>query len=244
MKICNTVSFLVEKIRKYFQRHSVNYYERFVQLINSYCASVGYSIQIESTLQESSYDDSDKKIPPRFFTSKFQNLRVVSMDEIAHNVIRRVFFPNSKTEKDSPASVDSFLIDSNGFWYFIEFKNQKIKNTKEKCIEKSYANVYWLLIIFRELEKQGKFSFKQFNPKLENINPLDFIKNYCKFILVIGDGCDDLQINKFREAKKANLSLPDDFRFLIKLESYIFKSAIVYNEEQFDREFVKKFKYS
>ncbi|MBO7145306.1 MAG: hypothetical protein J6W13_10830, partial [Salinivirgaceae bacterium] len=66
------------------------------------------------------------------------------------------------------------------------------------------------------------------------------------FILVIADGKDDLEIYKIREARKAKKRWPDSdwAKYMKKLESYIYKSAEVYNVKQFDREFVKNFRYS
>ena len=159
------------------------------------------------------------------------------MDDIARDAVRKLKFPGSKWYKDSPASVDAFLIDENNKWYFIEFKNQKISNAKIKCVEKSYANIYWLFDIFYEMHNNG------FDINFNYGAPNDFIKNNCEFILVIYNDSDPLQINKIREAKKANLPMPEGTDFLLKLENYVFNKASVMDEEQFDRDFVRRFKY-
>lgn len=218
-------------------------YESLVNLLTNYCRQVGYPIQIEKSLQDSSEDDSNAV---KIFVSKYKDLNSISMDSIAHDVVRKIHFAGTTKEDESPASVDSFLIDSNGFWYFIEFKNQKIGASKEKCIEKSYANVYWLLKILEELKNNDSFSFESFSSCPSGISPLNFVKEYCKFILVIADGKDDFEIYKIREARKAKKRWPDSdwAKYMKKLESYIYKSAEVYNVKQFDREFVKNFRYS
>lgn len=218
-------------------------YEKFVELLTSYCRRKGFPIQIEKSLQDSS-EDVEHSV--RFFSSKYHDLNSISMDEIAHNVVRKIHFADTTKEDESPASVDSFLIDSNGVWYFIEFKNQEIKKTKDDCVKKSYANVYWLLGILEELKKDGEFSFDAFSSCSAEIPPFEFVKKNCRFILVVPDGENDLELNKIRDARKAKMRWPDSdwAKYMKKLESYIYKSAEVYNVKQFDREFVKNFRYS
>lgn len=216
-------------------------YEQFVELLTSYCRQKGFPIQIEKSLQDSSTDDANAV---KIFTSKHRNLNSISMDSIAQNVVRRLHFVGTTKESESPASVDSFLIDSDGYWYFIEFKNQKISASKEKCIEKSYANVYWLLKILDELKADGSFSFSSFSSSSASISSFEFIKEHCHFILVVGNGKDDVNLNRIREAKKAKMNLPDSCLFLRKLESYVFKIANVFSAEQFDDFFVKNFRYA
>lgn len=216
-------------------------YEKFVNLLTNYCRQKGFPIQIEKSLQDASEDDVNKV---KIFKSKYKDLNSISMDAIAHDVVRRIHYVGTTNEGESPASVDSFLIDSNGIWYFIEFKNQKIGASKEKCVEKSYANVYWLLKILDELKRNEDFSFDSFSSCPKGISPFDFVKKYCNFILVIGDGKDELCLHKIREARKAKTDFPEPCRFLKKLESYIFRSAEVYSAKQFDNTFVKHFSYS
>mgnify|MGYP003499624182 CR=1 FL=1 len=218
-------------------------YESFVNLLTNYCRQVGYPIQIEKSLQDSSEDDSNAV---KIFVSKYKDLNSISMDSIAHDVVRKIYFAGTTKEDESPASVDSFLIDSNGYWYFIEFKNQYIssKKVKEDCVKKSYANVFWLFKILDELQRKQLFSFDAYSSCTTEISPFEFVKKYCKFILVIGKDKVDNELNRIREAKKAKMTMPDSCRFLRKLESYVFKSADVYSADQFDREFVKKFRYS
>lgn len=159
------------------------------------------------------------------------------MDIIAHEIIRKLYYKNSKWEKDSPASFDSFLIDKNGVWYFIEFKNQKVSRSKEKCMEKSYANVYWLIAILNEMRKYGKALSFDYD------SPHSFFKENCQFILVINKQADPLTIGKLRQSKLAGEDYPENCLFLKKLEAYIFQKASLMDEDQFDREFVKEFQY-
>lgn len=218
-------------------------YEKFVNLLNTYCNQAGYPIQIEKTLHELSLDDANSV---NVFTSEYKDLNSISMDSIAQNVVARIHFGGPPRKDVAPASVDSFLIDSNGYWYFIEFKNQYIssKKVKEDCVKKSYANVFWLFKILDEMQRKQLFSFDAYSSCTTEISPFEFVKKYCKFILVIGKDKVDNELNKIREAKKAKMTMPDSCRFLRKLESYVFKSADVYSADQFDREFVKKFRYS
>ena len=244
---------LINKFQNSFQRRHVNNYEKFVQLMSSYCSSVGYPTQIEKNLSEISVDTT--KTPPWSFVSNHFDLKAVSMDDVAQNVIRNLYYIGTTKIDESPASADAFLIDSNGFWYFIEFKNQDIcsknakkgskKSVKEKCIEKSYATIYWLLKILEDLKKERIFSFSSFEPNSKDIEPLDFVKKYCKYILVLGnpDHANDNILQKIKNAKLAKIPSSEVLPFLKKLSSYVFNSADVYGCEQFDNEFVKNFKY-
>lgn len=219
----------------------MNMYEKFVELLTAYCRKKGFPIQIEKSLQDASEDDVNSE---KVFKSKYKDLNSISMDAIAHDVVRKIHFAGTTKEDESPASVDSFLIDSNGIWYFIEFKNQKISASKEKCVEKSYSNVYWLLKVLDEMKRDGIFSFDSFSSCPKGISPFDFVKEYCNFILVIGNDKDELCLHKIREARKAKTDLPESCRFLKKMESYIFRSAEVYSAKQFDNTFVRHFSYS
>ena len=84
---------------------------------------------------------------------------------------------------------------------------------------------------------------KQEIPNFDYKNPLAFFKKNCVFILVLGNECDDNSLLKYRECKKAGLDLPENCDFLTKLETYVFKKAVVYDENQFDEIFVKNFNY-
>ena len=217
-------------------------YQDFLHLLKSYCAKKNCSTNIETTLRDASLNDTDPT-NPKYITLN-QNLNAISMDSIAQNVVRKIHFAGSTKNSDSPASVDAFLIDASGKWYFIEYKNQKLAKTKEKCIEKSYSNVFWLMKILEELKNEGRFLFKDFSSCPSEISPFDFVKEHCHFVLVAWDNGEDVQyLAKMREAKKANLPLPDSFTFLKKLESYVFKSAQAYTANEFNQSFVQNFQY-
>ena len=210
-----------------------NNYSNILKLIDTYCSLHKISLKLEEKMSIASFDSKHG----RHFISAISDLDVIALDNIAHSVVRLVYLPQSNKESDSPASVDAFLIDGEGKWYFIEFKNQKISGTKYKCIEKAYSNMFWLINIL--LEMKDKFPIDDFDYN----HPFDFFKKNCEFILVIGNNCDDLGLSKYRECKKAHYPLPENCNFLFKLESYVFKKAIVYNETQFDELFVKNFSY-
>ena len=87
-------------------------YESFVNLLTNYCRQVGCPIQIEKSLQDSSEDDANAV---KIFMSKYKDLNSISMDAIAHDVVRKIHFAGTTKEDESPASVDSFLIVSQSF---------------------------------------------------------------------------------------------------------------------------------
>lgn len=217
-------------------------YELFLHLLQSYCEKYGCPVEIETTLRDASCNNADRDNPK--YIKLTHNLNAISMDYIAQNIVRKIHFEGSVDVKDAPASVDAFLIDSEGKWYFIEYKNQPLKNTKKSCIEKSYSNVFWLLKILKELIEDKSFSFEEFSSCPADIDPFDFVKEYCHFILVAWDNGEDVQyLAKIKDAKKAKIQLPDSFVFLKKLESYIFKSATAYSESEFDKLFANSFQY-
>ena len=177
-------------------------YQDFLQLLKSYCAKKNCPTDIETTLRDASLNDTDLSNPK--YITLTQNLNAISMDSIAQNVVRKIYFAGSTKNSDSPASVDAFLIDASGKWYFIEYKNQKLAKTKEKCIEKSYSNVFWLLKILEEMKEEGLFLFEKYSSCSSGINPFDFVKEHCHFVLVAWDNGEDIQyLAKMREAKKS-----------------------------------------
>ena len=69
-------------------------------------------------------------------------MKIIDMDEIAHNVYRIARFPDSVKESESLASADAFAISSEDIWYFIEFKNQKNIKSKRQRNKKAFQNWY------------------------------------------------------------------------------------------------------
>ncbi len=215
-------------------------YENFVSCIYEYCALHKMTdINFEHTLSEASLDNSCKQQEPKKFVTKYKDLKNISMDTIAQEIIAAIHYKGSKRwNLNAPASVDSFLIDKNNIWYFIEFKNQKISRAKEKCIEKAFSNLYWLFNMFYELQENEKRT----PCKLDNL--FRFIKSHCVYYIVIINNADPVGLKKVHDLHLANnFSESVEYNFIAKLNFYIFKDAKVVSEEVFDEIFVKNFEY-
>ena len=118
---------------------------------------------------------------------------------------------------------------------FVEFKDQKINNTKDSVTKKAYQNWYWFLDILYEMKDRvdgGLFDFD---------NPIEFAKQHVTYILVVSKEKNGNMIRKIHECIIAGekYKLP----FMEKLEKYIFKEAYAYTPEYFMRVFVRNFQY-
>ena len=207
----------------------INRYDDFKSFLDSFNTQ---KVSLETSLHEASYDDTNKVY---VYNDTQDNLNVISLDAFAQKIYLYQKFTQEEAHKISAndnkklpiCSVDSFLIDNNGDWYFIEFKNQEIKNAKESVEQKAYQNFFWITeLLFRE---------KQI------LNPYTFAKERIYYILVV-----PFEKNERQSQIMKNLhSSCDFFRpiFMEKLRHYVYKDAFVYTSDLFETFFVKKFQY-
>ena len=104
-------------------------YSQFVDLLSKYCASYKLKTAIEEPLSKTSVDTASEH-GNRCFNSKIKDLKTISMDNIAQDIIRKICFCDSCKDDESPASVDSFLIDKKRDMVF--HRIQKSENKKYK----------------------------------------------------------------------------------------------------------------
>lgn len=193
---------------------------------------------IESTMSGVSEDKNASKnfgIKMLVYESDRNDMQVIDMDEVAHNVYRIARFPESTKESESPASADAFVISANDIWYFIEFKNQKISSAKESVTKKAYQNWHWLVDILYEMRE--KTSYNTFNYE----NPVEFAKENVVYILVVSEDKNYPDVKKMHDCILAGEKFCPDY--MKKLGKYLFKEAYVYTPELLEKEFVKKFTY-
>lgn len=214
-------------------------YDRMKNLLEEFADKYGQGCRvIESDISDLSEDKLESKSTGArklVYGSDKQNMQVLDMDEIAHNIYRIARFPESTRESESPASADAFVIDADDTWYFIEFKNQRISKAKESVTKKAYQNWHWLVDILYEMKDSLPYDTFDYE------NPIAFAKENVVYILVVSEDKNYPDVEKMHKCILAG----EKFRpeYMEKLEKYIFKDAYVYTPEILEREFVKKFVY-
>lgn len=215
-------------------------YEQIKGLFQKFADKYKRQICIETELSSASEDKAetkrtgDKKL---VYENNRQDLKIIDMDEIAHNVYRIARFPDSVKESESLASADAFAISSEDIWYFIEFKNQKITRAKESVTKKAYQNWFWLVDILYELWEQKQLKYDTFNYD----NPIEFARKNVVYILVVSEDKNKLEADKMEKCQLAGVKYQPEY--MKKLEKYIFKEAYAYTPQLLERNFVKRFKY-
>ena len=132
-------------------------YEKFKSLLNTYAQN--YSKNIETDLAASSINNADSSYPVFVYENK-NPLKTIDMDCFAREVYTQMNFDDFKGHKTDYAcsSVDSFLIDKDGKWYFIEFKDQKINTTKDGVLKKAYQNyIFYDAYVYTPIEFESEF---------------------------------------------------------------------------------------
>ena len=210
-------------------------YEQMKDILNGYSHSYDPMAVIESNLSDVSVNDVDKNKPVMVYENTRMNMKVISMDEIAHKIYRVAHFQESTKVSESPASADGFVISSENIWYFIEFKDQKISKARESVIKKAYQNWYWLLDILYEMRYKNSCQIFDYD------NPISFAKENVVYILVVSEDKNIVDVDKMRKCILADMKFQPEC--MKKLEKYIFKDAYVYTPKLLEREFVKKFEY-
>lgn len=198
-----------------------------------------YNINIEFNLHDASYD-KDASV---FIYENRKELSIIDMDTFAQQVYTKLRFPpdeliNRKHINDlAVSSVDSFVVDRNNEWFFIEFKNTPLSNDKMKknVVEKAYQNFYMLMSLLLENKNKSNVSFFDFT------NPVLFAKEHVTYILVVSEEKNMCDVLKLHNAALAGEKFRPDY--MNKLRHYIFKDAYVCLPSDFEREFVKTFQY-
>lgn len=215
-------------------------YEQIKGLFQKFADKYKRQICIETELSSASEDKAetkrtgDKKL---VYENNRQDLKIIDMDEIAHNVYRIARFPDSVKESELLASADAFAISSEDIWYFIEFKNQKISKAKDSVTKKAFQNWYWIVDILYELKDKNNMQYNTFNYD----NPIAFAKENVVYILVVSEEKNIVDADKMRKCLLAGQKFQSDY--MRKLEKYIFKEAYIYTPELLENNFVKHFKY-
>lgn len=212
----------------------MNKFETFLEMLKQYFHKNEISLVMTSSLHECSDNNADGT--PIYWYNGAE-LNVINMDWVAKHGYRYVRAVNPK---DNPVSTaDSFVINRENMWYFIEFKSGEITAKKDgikrSVLKKAYENWYMLLDILYQMKEEypiSGFNFQQ---------PIEFAKNNVQYILVCkGENNPEM----YRQIKNSALIgkryTPP---FMQRLKDYVFQDAYAYTEVEFEQEFVKKFKY-
>lgn len=212
-------------------------FDQFIWSIEEFFKDNMQDVQVSPiSLKKASENSADKNNITYFYNGR--ELDVIDMDDLAKKQYKhlRVSDEFESTKDDIVNTTDGFLIDNENQWYFIEFKDCQIKKdeTKKSVIKKAYGNWYMVLdILYNSCgKKYTKFNYE---------NPIKFAKDNVIYILVC-NSCKNpnvtTQIRNYRYKNKKYTPV-----FMQKIKEYLFKDAYVYTEIEFEREFVKKFKY-
>ena len=96
-------------------------YEQIKKLLYTFEDNHNRHVGIETKLSSVSEDKTESQnrdVRQLVYENTRQDMDIIDMDEIAHNVYRLVRFPDSKKEEESLASADAFVISSDNIWYF------------------------------------------------------------------------------------------------------------------------------
>lgn len=215
-------------------------YEQIKELFHAFADKYKQHVFMETKLSSASEDKAEtRKTGERklVYENTRQDMDIIDMDEIAHNIYRVARFPESVKDDESLASADAFVISSDDIWYFIEFKNQKISRAKDSVTKKAFQNWYWLVDILYEMREQNEMQYDTFNYD----NPIAFAKEKVVYILVVSEEKNIVDVDKMRKCLLAGQKFQPDY--MKKLEKYLFKEAYVYTSELLENHFVKHFKY-
>ena len=198
-------------------------FENFKERVLKYLTTNHVSIEIESTLRKTSYNDKENK-----YLYDGCDMQVISMDSIAREGYKII----KKAECHPLNSVDAFLVSESGCWYFIEFKDCKINNKKDNIEKKGMANLFMLMDINEELNNELIDGYDSF---------LKFARDNIEYILVFSKEKDFYAYDQVRAHDNLNEKYTPEC--LKKFKYFFFKDAYAYSEEYFERRFVSNFKY-
>ena len=205
---------------------------QMVAMIDQYLINHGIDQNIKSTMHDVSVNKCDNTSNIVYVYNGKNNLDVLDMDAIAKNGYKVIKKPNDKPNN----SADAFLINNNNEWFFIEFKDAPINESKISIIKKAYSNWYMLMDILFEMRGSGE-EYLQFDFD----NPIKFAQYNVTYIVVCSN---EKNPQIYMQIKNKDL-IGETYTppFLEKIKTYIFKDVYAYTEFYFEKKFANKFTY-
>lgn len=208
----------------------MNNFEEFSGIMEDYLCKNGCEAEIVSSISATSLNTEAET---SLCTSP---MPVIDMDSFAKRGYRRIILPDSETEDDSINTADAFMINRDNEWYFIEFKDAKLGNSKQSILKKAYSNLYAVLDVLFNM-KQQETVYAQFPYE----NPIDFIHKHVSYILVFSAAKNPRDAEQvFHHIKIKKRYLPE---FMKRLQGYIYKEAYAVTEDVFEKDFLRHFHY-
>lgn len=205
--------------------------EKFTDMMEAYLERGGCGVSLVSDITDTSFNSEEGESLCK------SSMRVLDMDRFAKRGYRRIILPDSQTEDDSINTADAFMINRDNEWYFIEFKDAKLGNSKHSILKKAYSNVYAVLDVLFEMKGQEE-AYLQFTYE----NPVDFIHKHVTYILVFSGAKNPQDAKQMLNHKLVKGKyLPE---FMKRLQGYIYKEAYAVTEDEFERDFLARFNYS
>lgn len=179
-------------------------------------ADFNYDVLLETfgdTLEKLSEDTSKKNEKENIYLTTSQ-IRVIDFDKFTHSIAEKLN-PNNR-----PKSCD-VLLKFNENYYFIEFKNGRIREKHEgyEIREKILESI---LLFLEQINKTISYS-----------------RDKCNFILVYNKNCSCKGNNQNGINKIINKL--DNLIHLNKYEKIYLKRSFVYTIEEFNKNFIEKF---
>lgn len=206
-------------------------YDEFKEMLDAYLDKNNAALEYRSSFHETSRNDAQEDNIIYLYEDDRKDTEVISMDEIAQKVYRKIRFPESKKEEDSIATNDAFMICGDNKWYFIEFKDQKLNTLKDSVSKKAYGNWHMLLDILYEMKRENRLNSFWYD------DPIRFARENVILILVVSENKNPLEAKRIQDSINAGERYVPVF--LEKLQKYIYHNVYLYTPATFERYFVK-----
>jgi hypothetical protein len=209
----------------------MNNFERFVNMMNRFLERNGHQLDITTSIRQASYNSEDK------VSLCVSELPVIDMDKFARQGYRKIILPQSIKEADTINTADAFFINCDNEWYLVEFKDAKLGNsTKTSVLKKAYSNLYAIFdILYFMSSTDDRY------PGFAYDAPTEFVRNHVSYILVFSSSKNKSHILQEKNHRlKGESYVPE---FMMRLPGYIFRDAYAMSELNFEKDFLKKFRY-
>ena len=188
-------------------------------------------VETERPLSELSWDDSDRQnVVCIYEAGRHRDIKALSWDAFTQHIYRPARYPSSRREQDSVSSPDALLIDRDGIWYFIEFKNCKLNRAKNSVRAKMVEAWHEIMDLLYEMKPEGLGS--DFYD-----DPIGYARRHVVFILVIGEDYPG-DVKLIMQSDRAKLKYTPEF--MDKLKHYYFLDAYAYTADLLEQRLIRK----